>query len=270
MAHPGSRQRPSTVPETRQDAPANQDNRRFVSPSLLPQAPATRAYEVKFLVAETVAAEIKAWALERLKLDPHADPATGTYEVTTLYLDTPHFDVFHRAKDLKDAKYRLRRYSLGREVYLERKTRRKDRVEKRRTAVPVEELSRLGEATLLPGWAGEWFWEDVRARAFAPVCRLTYERTAFFGESDHGPFRLTLDRRIRGVASHDWGVERVDGEGRRIAPESVVCELKFRSAMPAAFKALVARLGLASSGVSKYRRACVATSLVSGRIPLDA
>ena len=201
------------------------------------------------------------WAQSAMQPDPHGEPALGgAYEISTLYLDTPRFDVYHRARELKGTKLRLRRYGTGALAYLERKQRRGDRVRKRRSSVPEPETARLGAAPA-GEWAGAWFHEEIAARGFRPVCALTYLRTAFFGSADHGTFRLTLDRDIRAARAYGWGIPRSAG-GILIAEDVVVCELKFRSAMPQPLKQLVARAGLSPSALSKYRRACLAIGLI--------
>lgn len=235
-----------------------------VSPSLAPDASTTRAYEVKYLLPAAAADGLQDWARASLAADPHADPALqGAYEITTLYLDTPRFDVFHRARELDETKYRLRRYGEGSLVYLERKRRRKDRVTKRRTPVAAGELGRLGAAG--DDWAGAWFRGEIGARGFRPVCGLTYLRTAFFGAGETGPFRLTFDRGIRGVPRAEWSLGRVEGEATRIAEGLTIVEMKFREALPEVLKRVIAKLEMRPSGLSKYRAACRAARIVPGK-----
>ena len=229
------------------------------------------SFELKFLLAENVAGAVESWARASLQPDPHGVPAlAGAYGITTLYLDTPRFDVFHRAPELEGGKLRLRSYGAGGLVYLERKKRQGNRVEKRRTAESEGEIGKI-ESAPAAGGPGDWFRAEVVARSFRPACLLTYLRTAFFGTADHGGFRLTLDRRIVCARASGWAVAPVGAEsGAHLAAGQVVCELKFRTAMPLPLKDLVARLGLATSPVSKYRQACVATGLAGERTGRDA
>src|SRR5262249_23101153 len=56
------------------------------------------AYELKFLLHEEQAGEVVARVARRLAPDPYGDPALGgAYRTTSVYTDTPQFDVFHRA-----------------------------------------------------------------------------------------------------------------------------------------------------------------------------
>ncbi|MCC6739167.1 MAG: polyphosphate polymerase domain-containing protein [Planctomycetia bacterium] len=242
---------------------------RFLSPSLRAQSADSFTYELKFLIPAAVAAQLEARARGEFCPDPHGDPALGgAYAVTTVYLDTPGFDVFHRARELEGAKLRVRRYGSGALVYLERKQRRGDRVQKRRSAVEGADLAvRMGGVEA--GWAGEWFRDEVAARLFQPVCRLDYERAAWFGTVDARHFRLTIDRRIAVSPACGWEPGEVR-EARPAFPGQAVCEMKFRDSLPAPLRAIVADFGLSPAGVSKYRQACALLGIVPGAEGADA
>ena len=224
------------------------------------------AFEQKFLVAPDVATRIVAWARAELRPDPHGDPqaaegggssSSGAYFVTTLYLDTPDFAVFHRAPELQGAKYRIRRYGAEPVAWLEKKVRTGDRVHKRRLRVDLPDIARLG--------APRWFDEEVADLGLAPTCAVAYRRTAFLGSGDHGPFRLTLDRALEGTACRVWDLAAAGDPRHALVPDRVVCELKFRDALPHLFKQLLAQLGLEPSSFSKYRRLAVAAGLVEAK-----
>ena len=76
---------------------------------------------------------------------------------------------------------------------------------------------------------------------------------AYLGVADGGTVRITLDRNVRGQSTDRWEVEPV-GKEPVLLEGQVICEFKFRLALPGVFKAIVAELGLAPSTVSKYRR----------------
>ena len=237
----------------------------LLSPSLQARpGEAIPAFEVKFLLADALAAEVQAWAHRSMQLDAYGDPQRGgSYETTTLYLDTPQRDVFHRSPKHRSRKFRLRRYGSEGRVYLERKTRRGDRVQKWRSDVPLEELSALATSDCPVGWPGAWFHERLQTRALQPACRMTYERTAFVQRTEDGALRLTLDRQIRGLATSDWTLLPL-AAGHQILPGQVICELKFRSGLPQLFKELIQQLQLEAGSVSKYRRMMLATGELSG------
>lgn len=223
--------------------------------------PAWLAFELKFVIAEEVAQAVQRWASQNLEADPYACQRTGMYETTTLYLDTPALDVLNRTPGFRRRKFRLRRYGDSGPIHLERKSRSKDTVRKRRTTVSEFELSRLaGPLAELPTssdggaeWSGDWFHQRIALRELRPTCMVTYNRAAFMKLSSQGVMRLTLDRHIRGVPSNRWRLSPVHGPNE-LLPGQVVCELKFRDTMPHLFKQLVNDLKLTPGSVSKYRR----------------
>jgi hypothetical protein len=211
------------------------------------------AFELKFLLDEARAQEVEAWARERLVLDPHGDPALGgAYETTTLYTDTPELDVYHRSPSFRRSKYRVRRYGSAPWVFLERKSKGGDRVAKRRATVPGQELAGLAQPTSHLTWPGHWFHRRLLERRLGPACRIAYQRMAFVGSCPEGPLRLTLDRQVRGVLTGDWALDAFVG-GAALLSGQVILEFKFRSALPAPFKALVQAMQLSPAAVSKYR-----------------
>ncbi len=219
------------------------------------------AYELKFLLAEEQAREMATRLRGRLALDPHADPSLGgAYGTTSLYTDTPQFDVFRRIGDYATCKYRVRRYGAGGPVFVERKEKDGQRVRKCRATVPADELALLASPGHRPDWVGDWFRSEAAERELRPVCRVSYERLAFMGSFDAGTVRVTLDRNIRGEAASGWEVLPV-ADGPELLPGFVVCEFKFRVALPAMLKELVAAFGLTPTTVSKYRRFARATDL---------
>jgi hypothetical protein len=239
----------------------------FLSPSLtLPAAGEGPAFELKFLIPESQGQEVEAWAGSRLALDPHGDPAlSGAYRTISLYCDTPGLDVYHRTPTYKRRKFRVRRYDAAPWVFLERKSKKGDRVAKRRVAVPDDELSQLPHPMSMVSWPGHWFHRSLVFRRLQPACLIAYQRTAYVGSGPHGPLRLTLDRRIRGILSNKWQPVPFEG-GVPVLTDQVILELKFRTAMPSLFKELVQSMRLNPGTVSKYRLCREALQAVASQI----
>jgi hypothetical protein len=223
----------------------------LVSPSL---ASEPDAFELKFLLAPRQAESVEAWARRRLSPDPHGDG--GTYRTTTLYLDTPFLDIYHKSPGYRRSKYRLRRYGSGEVIYLERKARWGDRVRKRREVLPLSCLPRL----LDPDGGATGFGPRVRERLLRPTCRISYARTAFLGTTAGGPVRLTLDREVVGTAASDWAVP-ARLEGRELLPGAAILELKFRLVLPGLLRELLCTLPARPGGGSKYGRCVEAWNL---------
>lgn len=202
------------------------------------------ASEVKFGVSRTVAGEIKAWAKRALQPDAHARPERdGAYAIETLYFDTAAQDVFYRSPGYRVAKYRIRRYE-GEVAFLECKRKRGCRVQKRRELVPMP-LATLHDSA--------WFTGPVAVKGLLPACLVRYHRHAFFGSSESGPVRLTIDDGLAAAAATDWSFI---GEGFVSLPSDVqILELKFSSVLPRQFRELIREFGIVSQGFSKYRTA---------------
>lgn len=226
-------------------SPAPEPDVDFTSPSLFAAGTdGPPAFEMKFLLNDQQAHAVEALARGRLSLDPHADPALGNaYLTTSLYTDTPGHDVYFRRASFGGCKYRVRRYGSSGPVFAERKERKGDRVRKWRA--PFESVS------------DRWFHDEVRANQLRPVCRIAYERVAFAGTVEGGPVRVTFDRQVRGETETGWAVDPVRLASPVLLAGRVICEFKFRTALPALFKGIVLDLDLdldlAPSPVSKYR-----------------
>ena len=265
---------PLTVPSLRESAEVAAPPLRIAEASLSPslggrQRGNSAAYEVKFLLNEAQAAELEQALRPDLRLDPYADPRTGNaYQITSTYLDTPLLDVFHRVGRHRLRKFRLRRYGDATWTYLERKTKRKEQVRKHRSKAELSHLSLLAAPLVLEPWDGAWFHRQVTRWSLAPTCQVTYLRRAYFGESEGSPIRLTFDRQLRAKRLQGWnGIESAVDQD--ILGDQVICEFKFRGAMPDCFRQVIAAMALAPRGASKYRRSLealgVARSSTHGR-----
>jgi hypothetical protein len=220
------------------------------------------AFEVKFILPLAQAAEAETWARARLIPDPHGND--GVYRTVSLYCDTPAFDVYHRTPGYRRRKYRIRRYQGGPFVHLERKTRRGERVAKKRSVLPLGSLPLLEGGDPEPGWEWAWFPRQVRFRNLAPRARVAYTRTAFFGESPEGPMRLTIDRDLRGEPAAGWAPEDFTG-GKELLPGRAVVEMKYAAVLPGLFRDLLGRLPASLGAASKYRLCMAAWEAAGGR-----
>jgi hypothetical protein len=226
-----------------------------VSPSLDRSRREIPAFEVKFFMPQAQALAVEAWIGHHMQLDPHCDPALGnSYDVSSVYCDTPDLAVFHKAAGFANRKFRLRRYGNAPGIFLERKTKWGDRLVKRRTLATPADLSRLGNGATDRDWPAFWFHRHLQARRLWPTCHVSYRRTAYFGVSEQGPIRLTLDRHVVCVPHSDWAA-LPSRDGRTLIDKEAILELKFSTTMPVLFRRLVYELSLAPNTFSKYRRA---------------
>lgn len=213
------------------------------------------ACELKFLVSQATSESVREWARARLQPDPHSDGESGDgYRITSLYLDTHRFDVFHRRGSFGRSKYRIRRYGSGDIAFLERKLKTKGLLAKRRSTLQLSRLASLQDAIPVTDPDAFWFHRRLLARGLGPVCQISYRRTALFSITDLGPIRLTVDDDLRAVPVRRLAFGDL-AEAVPILPDQRVLELKFRGDMPSLFKQLLLDFSLAPSAFSKYRHA---------------
>jgi hypothetical protein len=217
-----------------------------------------RAFEIKFLVDPDAGARIRDWARARLDPDRHGEgPFADAYRTSSLYFETPDFDVYHRRGSFGRSKYRVRRYDGEQNVFVERKLRRDARLSKRRTLVALADLPRVTGPD--DRWDGRWFARRLALRQLHPVCVISYDRTAREALRDTGRIRLTLDENIRAAGRTTLAF---DGDGGKPIVEQVILELKYHVAMPAIFKQLVEEFRLTPCRASKYRFAAEGLGLL--------
>ena len=210
------------------------------------------ARELKFLVDEAQAPALRAWARAHLSRDgfgsgPHGDD----YTTTSLYFETPGFDVYHRRGSYGRSKFRIRRYGSAEVVFLERKFRTHRLLAKRRTTVPIHEMDHLAAPAPREDWPGYWFHRRVLLRRLSPLIQMSYDRTARVGAAETGTMRMTIDTNLRVLPMQDRAF--IPGVGFPLIEGQCIVELKYRVEIPALFRQLVETFKLAPSPVSKYR-----------------
>jgi hypothetical protein len=233
-----------------------------------PSAPAGFTSEFKFVVDAALGQQIRAWARDRLPADPHGGGDwADEYRVSSIYLDTEARDVFHRRGSYGRSKFRLRRYGQSPTVFLERKLRAGARLTKRRTTIDLAGLPLL-VGTTLNGDATAWFRRRVALRGLAPVCQISYVRTARVGDTAGGAARLTIDEGMSALATGAFRFE--PDSGSPLLKGQAIVELKFRGVLPALFREAVEQFVLTPGPCSKYRAAAEALGLVSAPGGRDA
>jgi hypothetical protein len=210
------------------------------------------AREIKFLVDKRVGDEIREWAREHMGPDPFGGGEAGdVYATTSLYFETPDLCVYKRRGSYGRAKYRVRRYGLADNIWVERKLRTANLLAKRRTPVGLDGLERLGAAEADPSWPGYWFHQRLIRRRLRPRVQVSYERTARLSRNEYGTIRLTIDDNLRSLPMPDRAF--LPGTGYPLLEDQNILELKYRIEMPAIFKQLIERFKIEPHTVSKFR-----------------
>jgi VTC domain len=210
------------------------------------------AREIKFLVRASVADEVRAWARQHLGRDPNGAGEHGdTYATTSLYFDTPTFDVYRRNQSHARGKFRVRRYGLLDFIFLERKMRTDRLLAKRRTTVALEGLQRIAETRADPSWPGYWFHRRILFRGLRPVVQISYDRTARLSLVNGELLRFTIDTNLRVLPMPDRAF--LPGVGFPVIEDQAIVEMKYRRELPALLKQAIEIFKLEPVAISKYR-----------------
>ncbi|WP_253155653.1 polyphosphate polymerase domain-containing protein [Stieleria tagensis] len=233
---------------------------------------------MKFLLDAERSAQVKSWAREHLDSDAHCNSESDdSYDINTLYLDTPELDLFHRTGVVGNSKHRIRRYGNDAMLWLETKRKKQLVVRKNRTPVSPDDLTprltaisagtadQASPNTEHPAWCGDWFLQRVTERHLLPAIQIAYRRFARTRVVGQETLRLTIDSQMKARPIDGWNV--ATESGAPLCPavsfgHYEVLELKFHDQMPSLFKQLLTQFVIPGTGFSKYRAALVATDIV--------
>jgi hypothetical protein len=228
-------------------------------------------YELKYIVDEAMAREIRDYARHYLAPDPHADPEQGyAYPIYSVYLDSPKLDLLHATVQGHADRFKLRmRYYDDRPdspVFFEIKRRYNSAILKARAGVRRDAWRRL----LLGGSPDRYdlvnptdAQSDIALRRFCqlshrlgatPRALVVYTREAWL-TPDGNSARMTFDRQLEGApfdpAVDDITTTRTD---KWVKPpvRGVVLELKFTDRFPHWMRDMTQLFGLQRCSFAKY------------------
>ncbi|MCA9060939.1 MAG: polyphosphate polymerase domain-containing protein, partial [Planctomycetaceae bacterium] len=219
----------------------------------------TRRIELKYQVSHELARSLRDWAAIHMQPDEYAAHSPDcVYQITSLYLDTPEYDIYHRQSDRVRGKFRLRRYGTESTIWLERKRKSGNVVRKRRTAISQKEVEKLidadeGRTTTATEKPEQWFRELIQQHQLQPVNIISYRRFAAVGQSDYGPVRFTIDDRIHSQPANGWHIPQGMAPTSDLLPGEQIVELKFMDVLPPLFRQLLMDYPISATGFSKYR-----------------
>jgi hypothetical protein len=230
-------------------------------------------FELKYIINEAIAREIRHFARNHLMPDPFANPARGnSYDIYSVYLDSPGLSLMNQTLEgLKNRfKLRVRFYDNNPQhpVFFEVKRRVNDAIVKVRAKVRRDAADRL----MYPHRA----WPDrpdlanpADDRGFAALCKFCdlrdkmeaqpqvmvgYSREAWCAPEDDS-IRLTFDRALE-AAPYDpvrtFKLERDERWIRPPMPGVVVLELKFTDRFPNWMRQMAQTFNLRRTSMAKY------------------
>lgn len=231
-------------------------------------------YEMKYIVDIRLRDAIRDFVRLFCRPDPHLNPDTGEYTVSTLYFDSYRRDcyLFNEAKSVNRFKLRARCYgdSTDSPLFLEIKRRIGEGVDKSRAALPrgwkdIQDIV-LGAKIpdgLSPGQRTGFaeFERAFRMIQARPMMRVRYERESYTSENDaYG--RITFDRLLRYQPAKDWNLPG-DGHWRIMDTATstgrdypaFILELKCTGDQPEWMAELMERFNLVRTDFCKYATA---------------
>ncbi|PHQ33832.1 polyphosphate polymerase domain-containing protein [Rhodopirellula bahusiensis] len=225
--------------------------------------------ELKYQLDSSLTLEVKQWAREHLTADPNCESG-DSYDVNSLYLDTPQLDLFHQTGSIGRRKYRVRRYGCESKLWLESKSKKKNEVQKTRcvgsedevmnTLLELERAStRSDSADPTTPALGDWFLKQANKKQLRPTTQIHYRRFARMGSELGQNMRLTIDSQLHASPASGWDVASEEAGSDRTqrvkATGLEILELKFHRFMPHRFKELLREFPIPVTGFSKYRAA---------------
>lgn len=227
----------------------------------------TSRFELKYVVNEESALQIRDYARCHLELDAHSvGKPNFSYPVHSLYLDSDglltYWNTIHG--DRNRFKLRIRFYDEDPEtpVFLEVKHRVSDSIKKQRAGVGRQAVSRIltgqqpdaadiGPVEPKHTIAMQEFIRLVRQVQARPQLHVAYLREAYMSREDNSA-RLTFDRDVRSEPDPEARLSTRMRHPRVTWGKAVVLELKFTDRLPDCFGELVRRFKLKPSGAAKY------------------
>lgn len=221
-------------------------------------------FELKYLLRPCDASAIRRFAGPFVRPDPFAARRPDhTYEISSLYFDTPDFllsEMTHQG--IKNRfKLRVRCYSddPAEPVFLEIKRRMNKTIRKRRARLSRSEACRAVSAVLLHDACGlaaappeaQDFLGLVAALGARPVCRVRYRREAYEAVSG-APLRITFDHAVEHLATSRYELS-MNGTGwRPSGVEPVILELKYTDVFASWVRDLIESYDLVPLSIPKY------------------
>ena len=222
-------------------------------------------YELKYLIDEPCARQVRDFVRSYLKRDPYARPAMKyAYPIYSLYLDGPGLELYRASfqgqKNRMKLRIRYYAYNGNSPLFLEIKRRVNDVVLKRRAVIKRDALNGILAgysprlADLYDQADGESYdvlheFTNLRnAMHAAPKMIIYYEREAWVAPDDDS-VRVTFDRQAGG-AKYAHTLEPAKFDPARI--ESVILELKFDDRFPTWMRELARACDLYRTKMGKY------------------
>lgn len=231
-------------------------------------------YELKYIIQEPTAHEVRAFSRNHLMPDPYASAANNySYNIYSVYLDNPGLSLMNQTLEGMKNRFKLRvRFydeNPNHPVFFEVKRRVNDVIVKVRAKVRRDAADRLMRP--FGGWPDRSDLanpDDERSfTALTKFCQLrdklecgpavlvAYNREAWCSPEDDS-VRVTFDRMLEAAPYHPEDTFRLARNDRWIRPmmrvSGIVLELKFTDRFPNWMRQMVQTYNLFRTSMAKY------------------
>lgn len=218
-------------------------------------------YENKYMIDADTLTKIEESLPDHMELDAY-NRKNETYTIANLYYDT--LDSYYIRTSLSKPKYkeklRLRAYGVpdaGAIVYAEIKKKVGGLVNKRRSALKIEEAAAFLKSGAIPGpqpYHNEQVLHEISyllsTHELRPALYLAYDRRAYFGGGSND-LRISFDRDIR-TRRYDLKLESGDYGTPLIENDRCIMEIKTSQSMPLWLARLLSENKIYPMSFSKY------------------
>ena len=219
-------------------------------------------FENKYLIDETIFNRLRVQFTKKMKLDDYNENGSS-YTISNLYYDTEDNQLIRNslAKPKYKEKLRLRAYAVpsspDETVFVEIKRKSNGLVNKRRSALKLEEAYKFLESKTLPekdrnqnrqvlqeiGWL-------IQNQKLSPTLYLAYDRIAYFG-IEEDDLRISFDRNIR-TRRYDLALEAGDHGTNLLEDNQLLMEIKVARSLPLWLARILSREKIYPISFSKY------------------
>jgi SPX domain protein involved in polyphosphate accumulation len=234
-------------------------------------------FEFKYPITPDEEKEIKSYLRRYVDIDPFAqNTKTGSYEVFSLYYDSPAFYYYHEKIDgvIKRKKVRLRTYrndgQFAKYAFFEFKRKHDVVILKDRFLLPLHDYTKLIGNHDFVGTSAirdqnqkkiieEFEWEQ-HLRSIRPQVLITYTREPFLGKYNKN-FRITFDKDIKAIQNDNLfyaGNDYAD-----VSRGITIMEIKYNGVLPFYINDIIQNFNLDRAAYSKYCNGVEGTGALS-------
>ncbi len=218
-------------------------------------------YENKYMLDEEMFEKIQKGIADYMEPDPY-NKLHGSYTISNIYYDTEDSRLIRNSlsKPKYKEKLRLRAYGVPEmesRVYIEIKKKFRGLVNKRRSALQLDEAYRFIETGILPEAHDGQNRQVLREIAYIlqtnellPALYLAYDRCAYFGQGNED-LRISFDKNIR-TRRHDLRLEQGDFGEPLLADGQWLMEVKSAESIPVWLCRLLSEHQIYPISFSKY------------------